>query len=317
MTTRRVTLALPVYNEEAVLPELLRRLTAVLDAIPGGPHEIVFVNDGSRDRSQALLEEAAARDRRIVVVKFSRNFGHQAALSAALDHATGDAVLTLDADLQDTPELLTDLLSKMDEGYDVVVVRRVERKEATWKRAAYHVAYRLIARMSDVPLGVDAGDFALMSRRVVDALTALPERERYLRGLRSWVGFRQATVEAPRAARAAGETKYPLSKLLKLAMDGAFSFSVVPLRISAAIGFMAFLGALVFSLYAIYARVVLGQSPQGFTALFVGGTFLAGILLIALWIIGEYVGRIYAEVKRRPVYVVESVTDGSGRRGAP
>jgi glycosyltransferase involved in cell wall biosynthesis len=313
MISRRVSLAIPVYNEEAVLPELVRRLGAVLDAIPGGPHEVVFVNDGSRDGSQAMLEAAAARDPRFVVVEFSRNFGHQAALSAALDHVTGDAVLTMDADLQDTPEVLPDLLTRLDEGYDVVVVRRVERKESAWKRAAYHLAYRLIARMSDVPLGVDAGDFALMSRRMVDALTALPERERYLRGLRSWVGFRQATVEVPRAARVAGATKYSFTKLVKLAMDGAFSFSVIPLRISAAIGLVAFSGALLFSLYAVYARVLLGESPQGFTALFVAGTFLAGILLIALWIIGEYVGRIYAEVKRRPIYVVDSITDASGR----
>jgi dolichol-phosphate mannosyltransferase len=314
MSARRVSLAIPVFNEEQVLPELLRRLAVVLDAIPGGPHEVVFVNDGSRDRSQEILEAAAARDPRIVVVRFSRNFGHQAALSAGLDHVTGDVVLTMDADLQDTPEVLPDLLARLDEGFDVVVVQRVDRKESAWKRTAYHLAYRMIAAMSDVSIGVDAGDFALMSRRVVDALTALPERERYLRGLRSWVGFRQTTVEIPRAARAAGETKYSLTKLMKLAMDGAFSFSVVPLRISAAIGFIAFTGALGFSAYAVYARLVLGQSPQGFTALFVAGTFLAGIILIALWIIGEYVGRIYAEVKRRPIYVLESVTDASGRR---
>jgi dolichol-phosphate mannosyltransferase len=168
--------------------------------------------------------------------------------------------------------------------------------------------------MSDVPMPVDAGDFSLMSRRVVDVLRALPERERYLRGLRSWVGFRQTTVEVPRAARAAGETKYSLAKLMSLALDGAFSFSIVPLRLSAAIGFTAFVGAFLFSLYAVYAKVVLGQSPQGFTALIVAGTFLAGILLIAIWIIGEYVGRIYEEVKRRPIYVVDSVTDAHGRR---
>jgi hypothetical protein len=197
---RRISLAIPVFNEEAVLPELLTRVTRVLDGIPGGPHEVVFVNDGSRDRSQAMLEAAAAADPRFVVIQFSRNFGHQAALSAALDQVTGDAVLTMDADLQDTPEVLPSLLARLDEGFDVVVVRRIERKESAWKRAAYHVAYRLIARMSDVPIGVDAGDFALMSRRVVDALTALPERERYLRGLRSWVGFRQTAVEVPRAA---------------------------------------------------------------------------------------------------------------------
>ena len=313
-TNRRISLAIPVFNEEAVLPELLDRLTRVLDAIPGGPHEVVFVNDGSRDRSQEMLEAAAAADPRLVVVKFSRNFGHQAALSAALDHVTGDVVLTMDADLQDTPEALPTLLARLDEGYDVVVVRRVERKEPWWLRASYHVAYRLIAKMSDVPMPVDAGDFALMSRRVVDALTALPERERYLRGLRTWVGFRQTTIAVPRAARAAGETKYSLARLVQLALDGAFSFSIVPLRISAAVGFAAFLAAFLYSAYAVYAKVVLGQSPQGFTALIVSGTFLAGILLIAIWIIGEYVGRIYEEVKRRPIYVVDSVTDSRGRR---
>jgi dolichol-phosphate mannosyltransferase len=311
---RRITLAIPVFNEEAVLPELLERVGRVLDALPGGPHEVVFVNDGSRDRSQAMLESAAAADARLVVVQFSRNFGHQAALSAALDHATGDVVLTMDADLQDTPEVLPALLARLDEGFDVVVVRRVARKESWWLRASYHTAYRLIAKMSDVPMPVDAGDFSLMSRRVVDVLKALPERDRYLRGLRSWVGFRQTTVEVPRAARAAGESKYSMAKLVSLALDGAISFSIVPLRISAAVGFTAFLGAVLFSVYAVYARVVLGQSPQGFTALFVAGTFLAGILLIAIWLIGEYVGRIYEEVKRRPIYVVDSVTDARGRR---
>lgn len=311
---RRISLAIPVFNEEAVLPELFDRVTRVLDAIPGGPHEVVFVNDGSRDRSQPMLEAAAIADARFVIVEFSRNFGHQAALSAALDHATGDAVLTMDADLQDTPEVLPALLARLDEGYDVVVVRRVARKESWWLRACYHTAYRLIAKMSDVPMPVDAGDFSLMSRRVVDVLRALPERERYLRGLRSWVGFRQTTVEVPRAARAAGESKYSLTKLVSLALDGAFSFSIVPLRVSAALGFAAFLAALLYSVYAVYAKLVLGQSPQGFTALIVSGTFLAGILLIAIWIIGEYVGRIYEEVKRRPIYVVDSITDAHGRR---
>lgn len=314
--TRRVSLAIPVFNEEDVLPELFRRLTAVLDALPGGPHEVVFVNDGSRDRTREVLEAAAAKEPRFVVVNFSRNFGHQAALSAALDHVTGDATLCMDADLQDTPEVLPTLLAKLDEGFDVVVVRRIERKEAFWKRTAYHLAYRVISKLSDIPLDLDAGDFALLSRRVVNAITALPERERYLRGLRSWVGFRQTTVAVAREARAAGETKYSLARLIKLAMDGAFSFSVVPLRISAAIGFIAFSGALLFSFYAIYAKLVLGKSPQGFTSLIVAVTFLAGIILIALWIIGEYVGRIYAEVKRRPVYVVESVIRSAPRKDA-
>ncbi len=314
MNSRRISVAIPVFNEEDVLPELLRRLTTVLDAQPGGPHEIVLVNDGSRDRTRVLLEEAAASDSRLVVVNLSRNFGHQAALSAALGHVNGDVVLSMDADLQDAPEALPTLLARLDEGYDVVVVRRMERKETIWKRAAYYMAYRLIAKLSNVPQELDAGDFALMTRQVVTTMTSLPERERYLRGLRSWVGFRQTAVAMPRAARGAGATKYSLGRLVGLALDGAFSFSVVPLRISAGIGFLSFLGALLFSLYAVYARLVLGRSPQGFTALFVAGTFFAGILLIVLWILGEYVGRIYVEVKRRPAYVVESIIRNTASR---
>ncbi len=305
MTPHRLSLAIPVYNEEAVIPELLRRLLPVLDALPGGPHEIVFANDGSRDGTLGVLTAAAEGDARIRVVSLTRNFGHQAALTAALDHTTGDAVLAMDADLQDSPEVLPTLMAKLDEGFDVVVVQRMKRKEPWWLRLGYHTAYRLIARMSAIPLTVDAGDFALMSRRVVDAMGSLPERERYLRGLRSWVGYRQTTVQVPREARAAGESKYSLGRLFSLALDGAFSFSIIPLRISAAFGFVAFTGALLFSLYAIYAKLVLGQSPQGFTALIVVLTFLVGVLLIALWIIGEYVGRIYFEVKRRPLYLVE------------
>jgi len=313
-TDRRISLAIPVFNEEAVLPELLDRVGRVLDALPGGPHNVVFVNDGSSDRSQAILEAAAGNDARLVVVQLSRNFGHQAALSAALDHVTGDVVLTMDADLQDTPEVLPALLARFDEGFDVVIVRRVARKESWWLRASYHTAYRLIAKMSDVPLPVDAGDFSLMSRRVVEVLKALPERERYLRGLRSWVGFRQTSIDIPRAARAAGESKYSTAKLMSLALDGAISFSIVPLRVSAAIGFTAFLGAFLFSIYAIYDKLANGRPPQGFTSLFVAGTFLAGIVLIAIWLIGEYVGRIYEEVKRRPIYIVDSITDTRGRR---
>ncbi len=307
---RCVSLAIPVFNEEAVLPELLSRVAGILDQTPGGPHEVVFVNDGSSDGSQALLETAAARDQRITVVALSRNFGHQAALSAAFDYVTGDVVLAMDADLQDTPEILPDLLRRLDEGFDVVVVRRAARKESWWLRVAYHTAYRLIARMSDIPLTVDAGDFALMTRRVVDAIRALPERERYLRGLRSWVGYRQTSVVVPRAERAGGTSKYSLGRLISLAMDGAFSFSLVPLRVSAAVGFIAFGFAILFSIYSIFVRLVLGRVPQGFTALIVVMTFLAGLVLIAVWIVGEYVGRIYAEVKHRPLYVVDTVARG-------
>lgn len=304
---RRVSIAIPIFNEEDVLPALLQRVTSVLDAVPGGPHELLLVNDGSRDKSLQLLEEAAARDPRIVVVNLSRNFGHQAAVSAAFDYAAGDAMLVMDGDLQDPPEALHRLLAQMDEGYDVVYVRRVQRKESWWLRVCYHAAYRLIARMSRLALPVDAGDFALLSRRAIDAIRALPERQRYVRGLRSWVGFRQTGIEIERDARAAGESKYSVSRLIGLALDGAFAFSTAPLRFIGVMGGFVLAFSLLFSVYAVLAKFLWGASPRGFTALTVLLTLIGGMLLLSLWIIGEYVGRIYEEVKRRPVYIVDRV----------
>jgi glycosyltransferase involved in cell wall biosynthesis len=305
VTGRRVTLAIPIHNEEAVLPELLRRVLAVLDQTPGGPHELLLVDDGSRDGSLRILEEAAARDPRITVIVLSRNFGHQAAVSAAFDYATGDVMMVMDGDLQDAPEALPVLLERLDQGFDVVYVRRTQRKESFWLRTAYHLAYRMIAGMSKLALPVDAGDFALLSRRAVDAVRALPERQRYLRGLRSWVGFRQTGVELERHARAAGESKYSVSALIALALDGTFAFSTAPLRFIGVLGGFALMFAAVFSLYAVFVRLFMGRSPQGFTALTVLVTLIGGMILISLWIIGEYVGRIYEEVKRRPIYLVD------------
>jgi glycosyltransferase involved in cell wall biosynthesis len=309
---RRVTLAIPIHNEEAVLPELLRRVFAVLDQTPGGPHELLMVDDGSRDGSLRILEEAATRDSRLKVIVLSRNFGHQAAVSAAFDYATGDVMMVMDGDLQDPPEALPILLKQLDEGYDVVYVRRTRRKESFWLRTAYHVAYRMIASLSKLALPVDAGDFALLSRRAIDAVRDLPERQRYLRGLRSWVGFRQTGVELERHARAAGESKYSVGALVALALDGTFAFSTAPLRFIGALGGLVLLFAAVFSLYAIVIRLwFLGQTPQGFTALTVLVTVIGGMILVSLWIIGEYVGRIYEEVKRRPVYLVDRTLGGA------
>lgn len=308
MTGRRVTIACPVYNEESVIPLLLERVLAVLDATPGGPHQFLVVDDGSSDGTVRLLDEAAARDPRITVVVLSRNFGHQAAMSAAFDHATGDVALIMDGDLQDSPEALPELLAKLDEGFDVIYVRRTRRKESIFLRLSYRVAYRIITRLSRLALPVDAGDFALLSRRALDAVRALPERQRYLRGLRSWVGFRQAGVSVERAARAAGEPKYNISRLIGLALDGAFAFSSAPLRFIGVVGALTLLLAIGFSLFAIYAKVVLDRSPAGFTALTVLLTGIGGMVLLSLWIIGEYIGRIYEEVKRRPIYVVDRVS---------
>jgi dolichol-phosphate mannosyltransferase len=216
----------------------------------------------------------------------------------------------MDGDLQDAPEALPILLERLDEGFDVVYVRRTQRKEAFWLRWSYHVAYRIISRLSKLALPVDAGDFALLSRRAIDAVRALPERQRYLRGLRSWVGFRQTGEIVERHARAAGESKYSVSGLIGLALDGTFAFSTVPLRFIGLLGGFVLLFAAAFSLYAIYDRVILGRSPQGFTALTVLVTLVGGMVLVSLWIIGEYVGRIYEEVKRRPVYLVDRTVGG-------
>jgi dolichol-phosphate mannosyltransferase len=264
-----------------------------------------LIDDGSRDGSVRILEDASQRDPRVRVVVLSRNFGHQAAVSAAFDHATGDVMMVMDGDLQDAPEALPVLLARLDQGSDVVYVRRAQRKESFWLKASYHLAYRLIAKLSKLALPVDAGDFALLSRRAVDAVRALPERQRYLRGLRSWVGFRQTGEVIERHARAAGESKYSVGALVALALDGTFAFSTAPLRFIGALGGMVLIFAGLFSLYAIVVRVVLGQSPQGFTALTVLVTVIGGMILMSLWIIGEYVGRIYEEVKRRPVYLVD------------
>lgn len=303
----RLSVAVPLYNEQDVLPDFLSKLREVLDELPGGPHEIVLVNDGSADRTPALLEEAAELDPRVVVVHLSRNFGHQAAITAALDHVSGDAVVVMDGDLQDPPEVIPEFVDAFREGYDVVYARRVQRKEPLWLRVSYRGFYRLIARMSNVELPVDAGDFSLMSRRVVDLLREAPERHRYLRGLRAWTGFRQTGIPVPRSERRAGESKYSLGGLLGLAFDGIFAFSTVPIRIATWLGFAAIVLSSVFAVYSLVAKFLLDRSPQGFTALVFMITFVSGVHLVFFGVIGEYVGRVYEEVKRRPVYVVRRV----------
>lgn len=307
----RVSLAIPVFNEEAVIPELLRRTTSVLDAIAGGPHEIVLVNDGSSDSTLSLLEQAAEKDSRIVVVSLSRNFGHQTALAAALDQVSGDVAVLLDGDLQDPPEAIPLLLDWYQKGYDVVYVRRVNRKESWWLSACYYIFYRLLAVLSSVQLPLDAGDFGLLSRRVVEEIRRMPEQHRYLRGLRTWVGFRQVGIAIEREPRFAGRTKYSPLKLLKLASDGIFAFSIVPLRTAAVVGAVAISLSTLFAVYSLYAKFKM-HSPQGFTALILAIIFFSGLNLFFLGIIGEYVGRIYEESKRRPHYVVLKIIRGDG-----
>ena len=303
----RVSVALPIFNEREVLPELLARVSAVLAGTPGGPHELVIADDGSSDGSYELLTREAEVRPGLVVVRLARNFGHQVAMSAALDHTTGDVVVLMDGDLQDVPEAIPLFLAKYAEGYQVVYAIRDRRKEHWLLRAAYFTFYRLLARLSKIELPRDAGDFGLLSRRVVDQLRGAPERHRYLRGLRAWVGFPQAGVRVERAARTKGQSKYTIRKLLRLAFDGMFSFSVAPLRAAAIVGAIALVVSVGFAIYSVAAKLLLDRSPPGFTSLIIVITFLSGINLMFLGLVGEYIGRIYEEVKRRPLYVVDQV----------
>ncbi len=300
----RLSVAIPIHNEESVLPELLRRLVAVLDRLADGPHEVVFVDDGSSDRTFTMLEAAAQRDPRIRVISLSRNFGHQAAITAALDHVTGDATMVMDGDLQDVPEAIPRFVAQFKDGHDVVYAQRVRRKEPWLLRLCYFLFYRIVARLSDIRLPLDSGDFGLMSRRVVQQIRQMPEHHRYLRGMRSWVGFRQTGIPIERAERHSGRSKYNFLRLAKLAADGIFAFSIVPIRLAALVGGMVISVSLLYVFYALYAKLFLHKSPQGFTALILAVTFLSGVVLFFLGVIGEYVGRIYEETKGRPQYIV-------------
>jgi glycosyltransferase involved in cell wall biosynthesis len=317
-----LSVVLPIFDEAAVLPEMARRLAMALDAI-ATRWEVICVDDGSRDASLDELRRLHAGDPRFRVVSFARNFGHQVAVSAGLAHARGDAVAVLDADLQDPPEVLALFLARWREGYDVVYGVREKRKEGVWKRTAYHLFYLLLRRLVDFPIPLDSGDFSLMDRRVVDAINELPERARFVRGLRAWVGFPQIAVAYERHARAAGRTKYPLPKLLKLAFDGIVNFSNRPLSLIASAGFLtaigAFLGLVFFLLHRFIGFKIFGYSPQdvpGFTSVILSVLFIGGLQLTALGLIGEYIGRIFIEVKRRPLYVTKEVLD-SPPPGAP
>ncbi len=313
----RLSIAVPIHNEESVLPELLRRTRAVLDGVSGGPHQLLFVDDGSADRTLDILEQACHDDPRITVISLSRNFGHQAALTAALDYVQGDAVVLMDGDLQDPPEYIPAFVERFAEGYDVVYATRASRKESWWLKSCYFLFYRMQAMLSEIRLPLDAGDFGLMSRRVVGELRNMPERHRYLRGLRKWVGFRQVGIPVERAERHSGKSKYSLLKLLKLASDGIFAFSILPLRAATLAGGLAIAVSGLYALYSLYAKIFLSQSPRGFTALVFLISFLSGVLLFFLGIIGEYVGRIYEEIKARPVYIIGKIIGDapSGYRG--
>jgi polyisoprenyl-phosphate glycosyltransferase len=301
-----ISIVVPCFNEQEVLRETNRRLLAVLQQLPL-KFEILYVDDGSTDATPDILREFQALDERIRVVRFSRNFGHQLAITAGLEHASGDAVAVIDADLQDPPEVLANFVAKWMDGFDVVYGVRAEREgETAFKRGTAKLFYRVMGKLSDTEIPVDTGDFRLMSRQVVDALLAMPERDRFVRGMVSWLGFSQAAIAYRREARAAGVTKFSLFKMMRFATDGVVSFSTLPLRLATWVGFAASGIAILGILITVIERLLGVEGlVKGWASLLVAILFLGGVQLICMGIIGEYVGRIYGESKRRPLYVVK------------
>jgi len=298
-----LSVVIPVFNEEETLPELDRRLHAFFAQL-GETWEVVFVDDGSRDASARLLQEMAEKEPRYRVISFSRNFGHQIAITAGMDRAEGEAVVVMDADLQDPPEVVRDMLARWREGYDVVYAVRERRLGETWfKRASASLFYRIFRALLGFDVAIDAGDFRLMSRPVILTLRSLRERHRFIRGLVGWVGFRQASVRYTRQVRYAGVTKYPLSKMVRFAFDGIASFSTFPLRMATLLGVFAGLLAMGLGLWAFYVKLR-GVSVPGWTTIMILVALGSSVQLLVIGILGAYVGRIYEEVQHRPLYTV-------------
>lgn len=302
------SLIIPIYNEEETLPELYRRVSAVMDRLPG-IGELWLINDGSQDQSLNIMRSLFAQDSRVHYLSLARNFGHQIAVTAGLNFAQGQAVIVLDADLQDPPELIPKLLEVWKAGYQVVYAQRTKRKKETWfKRFTAFAFYRILRRLADIDIPADTGDFCLMDRQVVDVLNQIPERNRYIRGLRSWIGYRQTSVKFERDPRFAGEVKYTFRKSFSLALNSIISFSRIPLRLSTYLGLFSALVALLMSIIVLYWRLSQPSSPlTGFAAIMIAVFFLGSVQLICLGLLGEYIGRIYEEVKGRPLYTLAEV----------
>jgi dolichol-phosphate mannosyltransferase len=309
-----VSVVVPLYNEEANIGELHRRIKAVLDDLPGD-YEVVFVNDGSRDATRRLADELSARDPQLVVLHLSRNFGHQAAVSAGIDQARGEAVVVMDGDLQDPPEVLPQFLQLWRDGHDVVYAVRRHRKEGWFKRLGYFLFYRLLGAISELSIPLDSGDFCLMDRKVVEALKALPEQRRFVRGLRTFVGFRQVGLEYERSSREAGRPKYTLRALLGLAIDGLVSFSSYPLRLVTYLGMATAFLALALTIWALSDAIYRHSAPQGWASIVIVVLFMGSVQLVCMGITGEYIRLIFLETKQRPTYIIESRQDRDGLAG--
>lgn len=300
-----LSIIVPCYNEEEVIEETYRRITKMYPKL-GMDAELIFVNDGSKDKTMQKLTEFARLSPSTKVLSFSRNFGHQRAITAGMDYASGDAVIVIDADLQDPVEVILEMVSKWREGYEVVYGKRIERKgESAFKKASAKAFYRLLGRLSEAPIPTDVGDFRLIDRKVCDTLKRMPERSRYVRGLVAWLGYKTAFVEYVREPRFAGKTKYPLAKMIKLASDGVISFSYKPLKIASFSGVLVSIISFVYLLYVLYQGLFTDNTISGWTSTMTVLLFMCGIILSVLGIIGEYIARIYEEVKARPIYVID------------
>jgi glycosyltransferase involved in cell wall biosynthesis len=304
--TKKLSVIAPAYNEESIIPLIIERFKKVIAQFEHTYNiEIIFIDDGSRDNTLELFRQQSLKDKRFKYISFSRNFGHQTAISAGIDAASGDGIIIMDIDLQDPPELLLKLITKWEDRYEVVYAIRKKRKENIVKRICYKSFYALLKRLSYLNIPIDTGDFCLIDRKVADVMRSMPERNRFVRGLRTWAGYRQIGIEYERAKRAAGKTGYTFTKLLKLAYDGIFSFSFIPLRVITIFGlFISFLSFLA-GFFLIVIKLVWGIDVPGWTSLVVILAFNQGVLLLFLGIIGEYISRIFDEVKRRPKYVIK------------
>ena len=304
---KKISVVIPMYYEEEVAQECYSRTKKVLTNLENFEHEIIFVNDGSKDKTLQILEEIADKDKAAKIISFSRNFGHQAAVTAGLKFVTGDCCLIIDSDMQDPPELLVDMLKLWEEGNEVIYAKRKVRKgESAFKLFTAKMFYKVLNGLSDVDIPKDTGDFRLADKKVIDVINSMPEHNKFLRGLFSWVGFKQTPIEYERQERFAGKTKYPLKKMLKLASDGIISFSTKPLKLIGGIGLISIFISFVILIYALLSYVFnWNDLTSGWTSIMVAITFFAGVQLVSIWMISEYIARIYDDTKRRPEYIID------------
>ncbi|AWB44501.1 glycosyltransferase [Paenibacillus sp. CAA11] len=306
----RYSIIIPMYNEEAVIQETYRRLKKVMNSTDEN-YELIFINDGSSDRSAEIIQDYAEWDESVKLIDFSRNFGHQIAITAGMDYSSGEAVIIIDADLQDPPELILSMIDKWREGYEVVYAKRIKRNGETWfKKWSAGVFYRILRASTEIPIPVDTGDFRLMDRKVCDEMKRLPENNRFVRGLVSWVGFRQTAIEYERDERLAGETKYPLKRMIKLCLDGITSFSYKPLKLAGYVGALLSGAGFLYLLYVIYLALFTDSVTKGWPSMISLMLIFNGFVLLMLGVLGEYVGRIYDETKGRPLYIVRNTYGG-------